>query len=88
MFSGPIVFRSIGGVLEVFSDPDIHIWYGKTTEQIADMMTKGFSNKEVWDTLVSMSGLVVSKDSVPSGVVSQPSSKPVLLCVQIPTAFQ
>ena len=34
---------SIDWCFEVFSDPDIHIRYVNTKEQIADMMTKGFS---------------------------------------------
>ena len=36
---------SIDWCFEVFSDPDIHIRYVNTKEQIADMMTKGFQRK-------------------------------------------
>ncbi len=73
---------AIDWCFEVFSDPDIHIRYVKKTEQIADMMTKGFSKRELWDALMSMSGLV----RLSSLKVSQTSLKPAQLCVQLPTA--
>jgi hypothetical protein len=60
---------SIDWCFEVCSNCDVFLKYVRTTEQCADMMTKGFSKKDVWNTLLNLIGLVPSVAVCSSGRV-------------------
>ena len=49
---------AIDWCFEVFDSPDINIKFVGTKEQIADLLTKGFTKGELWDSLLIQAGLV------------------------------
>ena len=51
---------AIDWCFEVFDSPDIKIKFVGTKQQIADLMTKGFSKGDLWDSLTSQAGLIAA----------------------------
>ena len=53
----------------------ISLKYVNTKNQIADMMTKAFTRRETWETLLTLSALGTASDSIKENTLSAPYKK-------------
>jgi len=63
---------AIDWCFEVLDSPDIQIKFVGAKQQIADLMTKGFSKGELWESLTTQGGLVPAAICFPERSVLDP----------------
>ena len=59
---------------ETMNDPNVSLKYVNTKYQIADMMTKAFTKKELWESLLYLSALGPSSEKRPGKTNTEPKA--------------